>query len=164
MRCSFVRSADDQRGPAHAHDRRRRFESNRVWGQLRDPSGDVCRHALDDVEDEPETAFSRRVGEAVETDFAARSERQAGIVLQGESHTPVGAGPERIGFVDRPGRPAPGSRTRANDDYRARSDLDPAGSRGRLLETPAPTAGVAVASVATMTRASAMIERVAFIS
>src|SRR5215813_12820678 len=86
------RGADYQSRAAHPDDGSGCFEPYRVGRELGDPAGDVCRNPANHLEHEREIAFSRGISEAVQADFAVRTEREPRVVFHREPETPVGAG------------------------------------------------------------------------
>ena len=87
-------------GATDADDRAGSLETNRVGRELRDLAGDVHRHATNEVQDETQPTLGWREQKAVETDFAARAERDARVVDERDAKTPIAAGAETVGLVD----------------------------------------------------------------
>jgi hypothetical protein len=95
---------------------------------------DIGNNATDNPQSEPELTLSRRKGEAIQSHFARRAQRDACVVLQSDPEAAIGPGPQAVGFVHR----LPGLRrhelTGPDDERGSRSDPDATGGVRRLAE------------------------------
>src|SRR4029077_18794890 len=86
------------------------------------------------LEHQPEAPAGWSVDELLETDLAAGTERDPGVVLQRNANVTVDSGPQSVGLEDDLAGLGADQPAVTHDERRSRDDLDP--SRGRRWLLP----------------------------
>src|SRR4051812_32199815 len=123
---SFRHDAQRERRAADTHHRCRCFKTNRIRRELGDAPRDVRHHASNHVEHKRQMALGRRVDKLVHAHLAARTDRHARVVLQGDAEPAVRARSEGVGLEYELSGLRRNYGAFSYDKSRARRDLDAA--------------------------------------